>query len=95
MDSQEIDFYLKIEEKLKSELKPIVRVNYFVNTENKNENNQIVVSDCMMNYLLEEFGDVNIKNWEKQEVWERMEEEPEKEIARLKAELTVSVSLKF
>ena len=84
MDSLEIDFYLKIEEEIKKEMKPVVQVN---NLEN-NETNQIVVSDRVMKCLLEEFVDKNIEEYI--EYIEDDKEEANNEIERLKAEIIVN-----
>ena len=83
MDSIEIDFYLKIEEEIKKEMKLVVQVN---NLEN-NETNQIVVSDRVMKCLLEEFVDKNIEEYI--EYIEDDKEEANNEIERLKAEIIV------
>ena len=82
MDSKEIDFYLKIEEEIKKEMKLVVQVN---NLEN-NETNQILVSDRVMKCLLEEFEYENIE-----EYIEYIEDDKEanNEIERLKTEIIV------
>ena len=83
MDSKEIDFYLKIEEEIKKEMKLVVQVN---NLEN-NETNQILVSDRVMKCMLEEFEDKNIEEYI--EYIEDDKEEANNEIERLKAEIIV------
>jgi hypothetical protein len=83
MDSIEIDFYLKIEEEIKKEMKLVVQVN---NLEN-NETNQILVSDRVMKCMLEEFEDKNIEEYI--EYIEDDKEEANNEIERLKAEIIV------
>jgi hypothetical protein len=84
MDSIEIDFYLKIEEEIKKEMKLVVQVN---NLEN-NETNQILVSDRVMKCMLEEFEDKNIEEYI--EYIEDDKEEANNEIERLKAEIIVN-----
>ena len=84
MDSKEIDFYLKIEEEIKKEMKLVVQVN---NLEN-NETNQILVSDRVMKCMLEEFEDKNIEEYI--EYIEDDKEEANNEIERLKAEIIVN-----
>ena len=83
MDSIEIDFYLKIEEEIKKEMKLVVQVN---NLEN-NETNQILVSDRVMKCLLEEFEYENIEEYI--EYIEDDKEEANNEIERLKTEIIV------
>jgi hypothetical protein len=68
-----------------------IEIDFYLKIEKevKCEINNIVVSNSMMDLMMEEFGLDNIKNHEKEEVFERMQEPPYNEIKRLKAELIV------
>jgi hypothetical protein len=81
MDSNEIDFYIKIEEEIKKEIKHNLQPN--------TNNNIIFVSEEKMKLLLEEFN-VDTKDFEKEDRFTTIKENPYDEIERLKVELMVN-----
>jgi hypothetical protein len=81
MDSNEIDFYIKIEEEINKEIKHNLQPN--------TNNNIILVSEEKMKLLLEEFN-VDTKEFEKEDRITTIKKNPDDEIERLKVELMVN-----
>jgi hypothetical protein len=82
MDSNEIDFFIKIEENIKKELKHNLQPN--------TNNNIILVSEEKMKLLLEAIN-VDTHDFEIEDRFTTIKENPYDEIERLKVELMVII----
>jgi hypothetical protein len=82
MDSNEIDFFIKIEEDIKKELKHNIQPN--------TNNNIISVSEKKMKLLLEAIN-VDTHDFEIEDIITTIKENPYDEIERLKVELLVII----
>ena len=82
MDSNEIDFFIKIEENIKKELKHNLQPN--------TNNNIISVSEKKMKLLLEAIN-VDTHDFEIEDIITTIKENPYDEIERLKVELLVII----
>jgi hypothetical protein len=82
MDSNEIDFFIKIEEDIKKELKHNLQPN--------TNNNIISVSEKKMKLLLEAIN-VDTHDFEIEDIITTIKENPYDEIERLKVELLVII----